>query len=176
VVKKAIADENPDYVNRDGSRMGILKSYIGIPLRLAHRSVLYQVNELLAQVALAPAEFAILAVIEANPKAMFGDIGSLLGIKKGNFAPVIANMQKQGLVKRTTSTVDARRQHLSLTAAGKKELARGKRLHDSLEAHLIEHLGKTTHDDLVNLLYQLANIPLLAGDASAMDKHKLGID
>jgi DNA-binding MarR family transcriptional regulator len=153
----------------DGSRLGVLERYVGIPLRLAHRSILTQVNELLDDVKLTPVDFALMAVIDANPDAVFGEIGDLLGIKKGNLAPLVARMQRRGMVKRESSKVDARRQHLSLTATGRKHFVSGKKLHDSLEAHLVKHLGQSAHDELVRLLYAVANVPPVKGDAEAIE-------
>jgi DNA-binding MarR family transcriptional regulator len=167
--KVSPARAGKEMVMTDGSRLGVLDGYVGIPLRLAHRSILTQVNELLADVKLTPVEFALLATIVANPDAVFGEIGDLLGIKKGNLAPLVARMQRRGMIKREASKIDARRQHLSLTAAGRKGFALGTKLHDALEAHLVKHLGQAVHDDLVKLLYTVANIPPVKGDADAMD-------
>jgi DNA-binding MarR family transcriptional regulator len=153
--------------------MGILRNYVGIPLRLAHLSVQTQVNDLLAHAHLAPVEFAVLALIDRNPHAVQGDLAKLLSVKKGNFAPLIARLEKQGLVLRVSSSTDGRSHHLRLTELGTAELAHGKKLHDALEAHLISHMGRAAHDQLLHLLRILASItPLRLADASARKKRK----
>ncbi len=138
--------------------MGVLRNYVGIPLRLAQLSVQTQVNDLLAHAHLAPVDFAVLALIDCNPHAVQGELAKLLSIKKGNFAPLIMRLEKRGLVRRVSSSTDGRSHHLRLTELGTAELAHGKKLHDALEAHLIGHMGRPAHDQLLRLLRILASI------------------
>jgi DNA-binding MarR family transcriptional regulator len=153
--------------------MGILQNYIGIPLRLAHLSVLTQVNKLLAHVHLTPVDFAVLAVIDCNPQAVQGDLARLLSVKKGNFAPLIMRLEKLSLVRRVSSSTDGRSHHLRLTQLGATELVQGQKLHDALEEHLVEHMGRPAHDQLLRLLQSLAAIPpMRLAKASARQQRK----
>jgi DNA-binding MarR family transcriptional regulator/N-acetylglutamate synthase-like GNAT family acetyltransferase len=85
-------------------QIGVLrKTYLGSPYSLAEMRVLYEI---------------------ANGEQLTAsDVGNALDLDAGYLSRVLRNFEKQGLISRKTSAVDARQSHLALTERGRKTFA-----------------------------------------------------
>ena len=135
--------------------LGPLPGYLGYRLRLAAVTVVTQLNERLADLDLRTLHFGTLLVIQANPGLSQSDVCAALEIHPANFAPLIAGLEKRGLVAREQRSSDRRTYSLRLTPDGEALLRRAIALQEQHEAELAAQLGSTDHQQLLSLLAQL---------------------
>ena len=123
---------------------------IGYRLRRAQLAVFGKFNEQFAALDLRPAQFTLLAVIDAHPGIVQSRAGELLGIQKANFTPFVAALERRNLVTRVR--LDGRTNALRLTAAGRALLRRGRRLADAHERAVTAALSARERRLLTELL------------------------
>ena len=88
----------------------------GYLLRRASAAALNELNDRLAALGLRHTDVSLLLLIRANPGITQSQAGRLLDIQRANMVPVVARLEKRGLIKRTP--VDGRSRAIRLTAAG----------------------------------------------------------
>ncbi len=69
-------------------------------------------------------QFAALAVISRTPGASQRELGDELDLDRSTIADLVRRLEGSGLIQRKASTVDRRRFELSVTEAGRAEIAR----------------------------------------------------
>lgn len=105
-------------------RTGILqRGWLGSPFPLAEARVLYELAH------------------HERPTAT--EIGKELGLDGGYLSRMLHSLNRRGFVRRTRSSADARRAHLSLTRRGRAAFAR---------------LNRQTHDDVAAMLRKLSAV------------------
>jgi len=104
---------------------------IGYQLRNAQLAVFAGFNEQFAALDLRPAQFSLLAVLDAYPGIVQARAGELLGFQKANFTPFVDALERRKLVVRVR--LDGRTNGLLLTPAGRALLRRARRLADAHE-------------------------------------------
>jgi DNA-binding MarR family transcriptional regulator/GNAT superfamily N-acetyltransferase len=92
------------------------------------------------------------------------DLGRELGLDTGYLSRLLRSFKERGLIKSMRSTDDARHQHLSLTAAGKRAFAPINTRSQADVSALLAPLGETQQQ---RLLTSMANIEQLLGDPTA---------
>ncbi len=117
---------------RDAIRLGILDGVIGFNLRLAQDASFRRFAKETGQSRLTPGRFAAMAVIHENPGLTQADLGRAIARDKSSVTPLIRNLLRDGLVTRSVSTTDKRRNSLQLTKAGEGTL-------QALLVHAREH-------------------------------------
>jgi DNA-binding MarR family transcriptional regulator len=93
-----------------------LETLLSHQLRRASNASTERLNARLKGAGLKPSEASVLIVLEANPYSAQSDIGRSLGIQSANMPPLIAGLERRGLICR--AAVDRRSHSLSLTPAG----------------------------------------------------------
>lgn len=146
----------------DAGELGPLTEYVGYALRRAQVALFTDFIRTLADVDLRPAQFSVLTVIDGNPGLLQSRAGSALGIQKANFVPLLRELERRGLVRR--EALDGRSNGLHLTAAGKRLLARARRLHDRHHARIEALIGESERP---RLIATLAKLTALANGAPA---------
>lgn len=68
--------------------------------------------------------FSALELIAANPGISQAVLSAEIGLDKSALVPLIDTLEARGWVSRTRSTTDRRRNHLSITDVGQRELDR----------------------------------------------------
>ena len=101
----------------DAGALGPLHAYVGYVLRRAQVAVFQDFIRTLAGVDLRPAQFSVLALIDANPGIVQSRACSALGIQKANFVPMLQELEKRGLTRRVP--VDGRSNGVFLTPKGR---------------------------------------------------------
>jgi len=98
-----------------------LEHLLGYQIRRASASIMSELSNRFSDLGLTVTEASILQLIERNPDIIQSAIGTALGIKRANSAPLIASLSDKALIER--SRADGRSQHLRLTDKGKETVA-----------------------------------------------------
>lgn len=106
------------------------------------------------------AQARVLQEIAAHEQATATEVGQALGLDAGYVSRMLRHFEQGGLVRRTRSTVDGRRAHLSLTRSGRTAFARlNQQSHDEVAAML----GRLSVDEQRRLLGAMHAIEQLLG-------------
>lgn len=132
--------------------LGDLSGNLGYRLRRAQLWVFKDISRRLAPFELSPAQFSVLAVIDANPGINQLTIASALDIERAGLGRLVDRLEQQGLVTRTASVVHRRYYVLHLTAAGVKLLDRVRPVIAQGEKALVDKLGSTNCKGLLQAL------------------------
>jgi DNA-binding MarR family transcriptional regulator len=132
--------------------LGDLSTNLGYRVRRTQLWVFKDVSRRLAPFDLSPAQFSVLAVIDANPGINQLTIASALDIERAGLGRLVDRLEQRGLVTRTASVAHRRYYVLHLTAAGAKLLDRVKPVIAASEKALAEKLGSNEHRRLLRAL------------------------
>jgi DNA-binding MarR family transcriptional regulator len=102
--------------------LGRLGSFLGFRLRRLQNQFSRDFHAQTKNWELRAGMFSALELIAANPGISQAIVSAEIGLDKSALVPIIDALEKRGWVERTRSTSDRRRNHLSTTAAGEKEL------------------------------------------------------
>lgn len=133
--------------------MGIdnpLNRLMGYRLRRASSASMAVLASWLGDAGLRIGEASALLLIDANPGITQSDIGRELGIHRANMAPMIALLDKQGLVER--EQVDGRSQGLRATAKGRELGEKARRIMELHDSEMLAGLPEETREALHNAL------------------------
>lgn len=72
-------------------------------------------------------EYTLLRIVDAAPNVTASEICDILYATAPTIAHTIASLERKKLITRMADTTDARRQHIKLTANGRKIVSRGKK-------------------------------------------------
>ena len=147
--------DNPDPARIDAVRrfnrfytrqIGLLrKNYLDSPYSLGEMRVLYELSQ--------------------GSDRTASDIARTLDLDAGYLSRLLRDFEKKGLVKRTTSKLDARQSHLALTAQGRKVYAPAEIRSQSSVAAMLAKLDASKQAQLVSAMQTIET--LLEGDAPA---------
>jgi DNA-binding MarR family transcriptional regulator len=116
--------------------LGVLNNHLGYFIRRIQVWVFQDFMRALASVDVRPAQYSVLAVIEANPGLSQSDVAECLGIERARFVRLL----------------DRRSHALYLTREGLRALKRIKSLAAEHEAQLAAKLGPEKRRVLIDLL------------------------
>ena len=102
-----------------------------------------------------PYHHAILAVLDEGSRETQGAIADALGYDKGQLVGLLDELEESGLVVRTRDQADRRRHVVEMTPAGRKALARARRLSAQLEDEFLSSLDEKEKAQLHALLIRL---------------------
>lgn len=108
----------------------------GYLLRRASVAALADLNERLSKFSLRHAEFSLLQLVKANPGIKPSEAGRVLDIQRANMVPLVARLEKRGLLTRTP--IDGRSQAINLTAQGRALAKKAFAVVEACEKDLIE--------------------------------------
>jgi DNA-binding MarR family transcriptional regulator len=132
--------------------LGVLNEHLGYFVRRLQVWVFQDFIRRLASVDVRPAQYSVLAVIEANPGLSQSDIAEVLGIERARLVRMLDRLDRRGLTERRSSPKDRRSHALYLTREGQRLLKRVKTLAAEHEAQLAVKLGPAKHQMLIDLL------------------------
>ena len=101
---------------------GQLAHWVGFNLRMAQEATFQAFSHLSRVVGERPGRFATLTLIERNPGISQTQLSQANGRDKSSVTPVVEDLVKRGLVRRTRLAPDLRAYRLNLTPAGRKTL------------------------------------------------------
>ena len=143
----------PRMTNRDNRlALGQLDRHLGYFLRRLQLWVFQDFILTLAAMKVRPAQYSVLAVIEANPGRSQAAVGHLLGIERAGLARMLHELERRKWIARRANGDDARSHSLYLTKDGDKALIKIKRLAEKHETRLAARLGSSRHKQLFDWL------------------------
>ncbi len=129
-----------------------LNGLAGFLLRRAQLWTFQDFIRTLAPLDIRPAQFSVLAVIDANAGLSQMALAQALGIERAGLVRLLDGLEARGFLTRVPSTVDRRSHALYLTGEGGGALARMRTLVQRHEKHLIGKLGRGQHRRLAKAL------------------------
>ena len=136
----------------DKLELGTLNRHLGYFLRRLQVAVFKDFIRTLAPMAVRPAQYSVLLLIEANPGRSQAAIGQALDIERARLARLLHELEGRQWIERRASAGDGRSHSLFLTREGEKTLVRIKDLTARHEAWLTELLGSKRRLMLMDLL------------------------
>lgn len=101
-----------------GPPLGPLDDLIGLQLRLAQLRFFASYYEEFGELALSPAENAVLALLAEHAGIRQGELGDILRIKRSNMTKVMRALEQRGLIWRVAPEDDGRAFEVRLTDRG----------------------------------------------------------
>ena len=105
-------------------RLGALADWIGFHLRLAQDASFRAFAKHSGQPHLKPGRFAAMMVIHNNPGITQGALGRAIARDKSTVTPLVQELHRHGLVRRSPSTADRRSIHPDLDARRRGDAGR----------------------------------------------------
>ena len=115
-----------------------------------------QALEAYEQTGLHPYHHAVLLVLDEGSRETQGAIADALGYDRGQLVGLLDELEEHGLVERRRDPNDRRRQSVSMTAEGKRTLAKLRALSAGLEDDFLSALDDDERGSLYKLLRKLA--------------------
>ena len=137
---------------REPLDLGVLNGHLGYFLRRVQVWVFQDFLRTLSRLQVRPAQYSVLAVIEANPGLSQSDLADFLGIERARLARMLDRLEKRGFAERRSSPRDRRSHALYLTRDGQKALKRIKALAAQHESQLAEKLGPDNRLLMIEIL------------------------
>ena len=103
-----------------------------------------------------PYHYAILAALDRGAHETQGAIADALGYDKGQLVGLLDELEDAGLIERRRDPADRRRHVVQMTAAGKKQLDRLRRLTAQVEDDFLSSLSEGEREQLHGLLLRLS--------------------
>ena len=134
--------------DRAPSSVAFLLSQVGIlaSQRFARR---------IAEIGLHPPQFRVMNMIDAAEGRSQQAIAEAIGAPASRMVAIVDELEDQGLVERRPHTSDRRVRALYLTAAGRRMLARGRKIAGEHEEEMMRGLTGADRDRLVALLQKV---------------------
>jgi len=104
-------------------RFGPLEHWLGFNLRMAQAAAFAAFSRLSSEIGVQPGRFATLTLIGANPGITQTALSRANGRDKSTLTPLITDLVRRGLIRRTRDRKDRRTYRLTLTPAGQRLLA-----------------------------------------------------
>ncbi len=117
---------------REAVSLGILDERLGYVLRRAQVAVFQDFYRAVGAFDLSPAQYSVLAIVEANPGLSQTQVADVLGIQKTNFVPMIRDLERRDLIHRAPMPSDRRSFALELGETGRRIIAS---VHQASAAH-----------------------------------------
>jgi DNA-binding MarR family transcriptional regulator len=140
----------------DAIDYGLLEQWIGFNLRMAQDASFQAFSRLSREIGVKPGRFATLTLIGRNPGISQTALSRANGRDKSTLTPLLVDLVRRGLVRRTQTHNDRRSYELSLTKAGEQLL-------DQLTACAREHerkldavIGERARTQFLRILRKLA--------------------
>jgi len=103
-----------------------------------------------------PYQYSILALLEEGARSTQGEIADALGFDRGTLVKLLDGLEERGLIVRQRDPKDRRRHVVSLTAAGKSQLAEFRTIVLRLDNDFLAPLDDEDRAELHDLLSRIA--------------------
>ena len=135
--------------------LGMLPQLAGFILHQAEMVIFRDYKVATASTGLTQAQFAVLEIVNCNPKVLQIELSVQLSMDKATMMVMVDRLEAAGLLRRRASKIDRRRQELSITPKGEECLAETQRLALAHEAGLFAHIPPAEIKRLVRTLTKI---------------------
>jgi len=135
---------------------GPLAQWVGFNLRMAQESAFEAFSRRSQAIGEKPGRFATLTLIGRNPGISQTELSHANGRDKSSLTPVVEDLVRRGLVKRTRLNHDRRAYRLNLTPAGKRTLSQLNACARRHERNLDRIIGARERKDFIAVLRKIA--------------------
>jgi DNA-binding MarR family transcriptional regulator len=130
-----------------------LQRLTGYVLRRASTATLAELSQRLAPLDLRPTDAALLVLLDATPQVTHSEAAETLGLRRPNLVPIVAGLEKRGLLERTR--IDFRSEGLELTQKGRALLGKALQIIAAHEEQLIERVPEKLRPMVLPILMAL---------------------
>jgi DNA-binding MarR family transcriptional regulator len=131
---------------------GPLGRYLGSQLRLTHIAALDALEAAFAPYKSSPIRFALMDQVNERPGSTQASLADILDVDRTTLVPMVADMERKGLLRREASEADKRAVQVWLTAKGKRLLAQLKPLAAAHEKRLCRDMAEPAKRELIEAL------------------------
>jgi len=131
------------------SRTGFLLGRLGMALKT-------QMMEAFEAEGFSAYQYSVLALLDEGPRTAQAAIADALQFDPSQLVAMLDALESRGLIERKRDPNDRRRQMVSLTAAGKRQLAAFRKLVQRIEDDFLEPLDEDERRELHELLLRVA--------------------
>src|SRR4051794_8358464 len=103
-------------------------------------------------ISLTPALFALLNVVGAREGAIQQELGATLGIDPSTMVALVDTLEGAGLAKRRPSATDRRAREVVITAKGRRQLERARKMVLEVEGEVLRGLSADEREQFLALL------------------------
>ena len=136
-----------------GSLQEPLLGLTGYVLRRASTTTLAELTQGLAPLDLRPTDAALLVLLDAAPQVTHSEAAETLGLRRPNLVPIVAGLEKRGLLERTR--IDFRSEGLALSDRGRLLLGKALQVIAVHEQQLIERVPEELRPMVMPILMAL---------------------
>jgi DNA-binding MarR family transcriptional regulator len=140
----------------DAIDYGPLEQWIGFNLRMAQDASFQAFSRLSKEIGVKPGRFATLLLIGKNPGISQTELSRANGRDKSTLTPLLVDLTRRGLVRRTRTRNDRRTYRLALTKAGEELLGQLTACAREHERKLDAVIGMRTRAQFLRTLRKLA--------------------
>jgi len=123
-------------VPRPGEGKRGVEGYLGYLLRQAGAAHRLRMERAMADLGVTPPQFMVLTMLAAYPGISGADVARLALLTPQTVSVIVANLERAGAVVRRAHAVHGRIQHIDVTDAGRRLLARCRERAHALERKL----------------------------------------
>ncbi|PYB69783.1 MULTISPECIES: MarR family winged helix-turn-helix transcriptional regulator [Rhizobium] len=136
-------------------RTGRLDDILGFHLRMANVAIYQDYTAAMGDLGLTQKQFAVLELVAANPKVSQIDIANQLSMDRATMMALVNRLEGRNLVARQPSSVDRRRQELTLTGEGATMLTKARDIQNQHEARFTGRFSPKELQDLIAALKRI---------------------
>lgn len=129
-----------------------LHGAVGFLLRAAWKEESRQFTLYFQEYDFTPALYAIMVLVDRNPRCGVTELAKALGINQTNLVHLIDELIERKFLTRTVALRDKRARVLELTREGTAHIAHLRKVHERYEQHGAQRLGKVKRDQLRRIL------------------------
>jgi DNA-binding MarR family transcriptional regulator len=166
-MERSAHDERRPAPNRNGGRairerreplkLSVLNDRLGYFIRRAQVWIFQDVMRDFVAIDIRPAQYSVLAVIEANAGLSQSDIADLLGIERARLVRLLDRLERRGYTERRRAPNDRRSHALYLTREGRRALKRIDALAAEHEARVAAKVGPENRKILIEMLREFSD-------------------
>jgi DNA-binding MarR family transcriptional regulator len=133
----------------DGSPLAGL---VGYAVRRVQLALFQDIVNVLQSHKIRPAQFSVMALLEANPGVTQSSLAQALGVDPPRMVNLIHDLEEQGLALRVRCKQDRRSHGVFLSKKGETLLAELKTLVEASDRHMTHRLSAAEREQLLELL------------------------